>query len=78
MDTLIAVLITRLAAWRVGSSFFRVVYDAVSRFDNCVDLDGDGKKEKVIEELVGLGIKFGQRQANLAIELATDLLRLKK
>lgn len=78
MDSLIVALINRLAYWLVGKPFFQTVLGLVSRFDNRVDLDGDGKREKVIDELAGLGIMYGQRQANLAIELAVQLLELRK
>ncbi|MEY3746927.1 MAG: hypothetical protein RL194_386, partial [Pseudomonadota bacterium] len=47
-------------------------------FDGRIDLDGDGKKEAVIQELTSLGILFGRKQINLAIELAVQLLERKK
>jgi hypothetical protein len=78
LDSLVAALINRLAAWLVGASFFRTVLDAVSYFDGRIDLDGDGKKEAVIQELTSLGILFGRKQINLAIELAVQLLERKK
>lgn len=70
MDALIVALVRRLAAWVVGKAFFAAVLKAVARFDGALDLDGDGKKEAVLEELAGAGLVFGKRQFNRAVEWA--------
>lgn len=77
MDAIIVALINRLASWLVGAKFFATVLGLVSQFDGIADLDGDGKKESVIDELVGMGIMFGRKQVNLAIELALQILERK-
>lgn len=74
MKLIIIALVRRLAAWIVGVPFFNAVYEMVSYFDGMVDLDGDGKKERVIDELAGAGWLFGQRQVNRAIEWALVIL----
>lgn len=43
---------------------------AVERFDGVMDMDGDGKKKAVLEELAGAGLVFGKRQFNRAVEWA--------
>lgn len=78
MKLIIIALIRRLAAWIVGVPFFDAVYEMVSYFDGMIDLDGDGKKERVIDELLGAGWIFGQRQANRAIEWALVILEQEK
>lgn len=78
MDTLIIALVNRLAAWAVGTTFFRQVLELVRQFDGSVDLDGDGKKEAVLTELTKAGILFGKRQFNRAIELALIIVERQK
>lgn len=70
MNALIIALVNRLAAWAVGKAFFGQVLALVSLFDGRLDLNGDGKKEAVLIELVNAGVLFGQRQFNRAVELA--------
>ena len=70
MKLLIVALVRRLAAWLVGVPFFEAVYAAVSALDGVYDLDGDGKKERVFDELAGAGWTFGKRQFNRAVEWA--------
>lgn len=74
LDKILEALINRLAAWLVGKAFFKTVVELVAQFDGMADLDGDGKKEAVLDELTGMGILFGRNQVNLAIELAVQLL----
>lgn len=70
MKLIIVALVRRLAAWIVGVPFFNAVYEMVSYFDGMVDLDGDGKKRRVFDELAGAGWTFGKRQFNRAVEWA--------
>lgn len=78
MDALIIALVNKLMAWTVGRPFWVAVLAAVTRFDGRWDLDGDGKKQAVIEELTRAGLQFGTRQLNRAIENALILLERKK
>ena len=77
MNAIIIAITRQLASWVVGYKFFAAVYELVSRFDGMADLDGDGKKEKVIDELGQLGYSFGKRQVNRAIEWALVILERK-
>lgn len=70
MDTLIIALVNKLAHWVLGKKFFQAVLAAVAKFDGVLDLDGDGKKEAVFDELVKFGYIFGKRQFNRAVEMA--------
>lgn len=70
MDALIVALVKRLSALIVGKPFFAAVLAAVERFDGAMDLDGDGKKSAVMDELLGAGLIFGRRQFNRAVEWA--------
>ena len=78
MDTLIVFWINRIMAWTVGKPFWTAVFAAVSRLDGRFDLDGDGKKAAIIEELTLFGYQFGKRQLNRAIENALIVLERKK
>lgn len=78
MNTLIIALVNRLADWLVGKDFFKRVLDLVSRYDGRVDLNGDGKKEAVWNELKACGVLFGTRAFNLAIELALAIVVRKR
>jgi hypothetical protein len=82
MNTLIIYWINRIMVWTVGKPFWTAVLAAVSKLDGRYDLDGDGKKSGVIEELVGLGFKagqdYGKRQINRAIENALIVVERRK
>jgi hypothetical protein len=77
MDKLIITLVTKLAHWVLGKKFFNAVYAAVEKFDGVLDLNGDGKKEAVLDEVVKLGYTFGKRQFNRAVELALIIVERK-
>lgn len=77
MDALIIALVNRLAGWILGKKFFSAVLAAVSQFDGVLDLDGDGKKEAVFDELVKYGYIFGKRQFNRAVEMALIIIERK-
>lgn len=74
MDAIVIALINKLADWLVGKAFFRKVLALVAHFDGRVDLNGDGKKEAVWNELKASGVLFGTRAFNLAIELALAII----
>lgn len=78
MNALIIALITKVADWLVGKTFFSQVLKVVSILDGRMDLDGDGKKEAAWTELVNAGIYFGTKQFNQAVELAVAILDRKK
>lgn len=77
MDALIVALVNRLASWVLGKKFFQAVLAAVTKFDGVLDLNGDGKKEAVFDELVKFGYTFGKRQFNRAVELALIIVERK-
>lgn len=78
MDKLIIFWINRIMVWTVGRPFWEAVFSAVSRLDGRFDLDGDGKKSAIVEELTMFGYQFGKRQLNRAIENALIVLERKK
>ena len=78
MDKLIIFWVNQIMAWTVGKPFCGAVMAAVSKLDGRYDLDGDGKKSAVIEELTMFGYQFGKRQLNRAIENALIVLERKK
>jgi hypothetical protein len=78
MDALIIALVKKLAAWIVGAPFFARVLSLVSMFDGRLDLDGNGKREAVLAELVSAGELFGKRQFNRAIEWALVIVERSK
>lgn len=78
LEKLIIAAAQQLAAWLVGKPFFTDVLYLVQLLDGRIDLDGDGKKQKVIDELTHAGIAFGKRQINRAIELALIVVESKK
>lgn len=78
MDALIIFWINRIMAWTVGKPFWGAVLAAVSRLDGRFDLDGDGKKDAVIQELTMFGYQFGKRQLNRALENALIVLERRK
>lgn len=78
MQTLIIALVKRLMGWLVGVPFFNAVYHFVSYFDGMVDLDGDGKKGRVLDELGKAGWIFGKRQFNRALEAALIIVEQEK
>ena len=77
MDALIIALVNKLAQWVLGKKFFLAVLSAVAKFDGVLDLNGDGKKEAVFDELVKFGYVFGKRQFNRAVELALIIVERK-
>lgn len=70
LDKLIILLIDRLAAWAIGKQLFAAAVDAVQRWAGDVDLNGDGKKGAVLDELKALGYVFTARAGNFLVELA--------
>lgn len=74
MKLIIVALVRRLMAWLVGVPFFNAVYAAASLLDGVADLDGDGKKERIFDELAGAGWNFGTRQFNRAVEMALVII----
>jgi len=78
MKLIIIALVRRLMAWVVGVPFFNAVYEVASQLDGTVDLDGDGKKERIFDELAGAGWKFGKRQFNRAVEMALIVIEQEK
>jgi len=78
VDIILVTLLRRIGNLLVGYPFFSAVYAVVSKLDNRFDLDGDGKRERAIDELLGLGYTFGRRQVNFAVELALQILERKK
>ena len=78
MDALIIALVNKLMTWTVGKPFWTAVLNAVSRLDGVVDLDGNGKREAVLFELLSAGHQFGRRQFNRAVEMALVVLERRK
>lgn len=78
MKLIIIAMVRRLMAWVVGVPFFNAVYQAASLLDGVADLDGDGKKERIFDELAGAGWKFGKRQFNRAVEMALVIIEQEK
>lgn len=78
MDALIIFWINRIMAWTVGKPFWAAVLAVVSKLDGRFDLDGDGKKEAVMQELAMFGYQFGKRQLNRAIENALIVIERRK
>jgi hypothetical protein len=70
--------VNKLMAWTVGRPFWVAVLEAVTKLDGQLDLDGDGKKEAVLMELLRAGHQFGRRQFNRAVEMALVVLERKK
>ena len=78
MDALIIALVNKLMVWTVGRPFWTAVLAAVTKLDGIVDLDGNGKKEAVLFELLSAGHQFGRRQFNRAVEMALVVLERRK
>ena len=78
MDALIIALVNKLMAWTVGKPFWTAVLNAVARLDGVVDLDGNGKREAVLFELLSAGHQFCKRQFNRAVEMALVVLERRK
>lgn len=78
MDALIIALVNKLMVWTVGRPFWMAVLAAVSKLDGKLDLDGDGKKQAVLYELLSAGHQFGRRQFNRAVEMALVVLERRK
>jgi len=69
-NRLVIFFIDRLAAWLIGKRLFADAVAAVQRWAGDVDLDGDGKKGAVLDELRAAGYVFTVRLGNFLIELA--------
>ena len=78
MDAVIIALVNKLMVWTVGRPFWTAVLSAVTKLDGMVDLDGDGKKQAVLHELLRAGHQFGRRQFNRAVEMALVVLERRK
>ena len=78
MDALVIALVNKLMVWTVGRPFWTAVLAAVTKLDGTMDLDGDGKKQAVLYELLSAGHQFGRRQFNRAVEMALVVLERKK
>ena len=78
MDALIIALVNKLMTWTVGRPFWMAVLETVTKLDGRFDLDGDGKKEAVLMELLKAGHQFGRRQFNRAVEMALVVLERRK
>ena len=78
MDALIIALVNKLMVWTVGRPFWTAVLAVVTELDGKLDLDGDGKKQAVLYELLSAGHQFGRRQFNRAVEMALVVLERRK
>ncbi len=78
MDAVIIFWINKIMAWTVGKPFWAAVLTIVTKLDGQFDLDGDGKKEALIEELTRWGFQFGKRQLNRALENALIVVERRK
>ena len=78
MNALIIALVNKLMVWTVGRPFWTSVLAAVTKLDGKLDLDGDGKKQAVLYELLSAGHQFGRRQFNRAVEMALVVLERKR
>lgn len=68
-NTLVLLLIKRLAAWIVGADVFRAAVGAVQRWED-KQIAGVQKRDGVIDELQILGYQIAGRTANFVVELA--------